>query len=166
MSLAGVQADHIIGNQTGHMPDWSSPATYSQSASPEAHLTHSWVSNTSINSSTELSPIVPTASALALSTTAEPYMLPMGPLSSSANSVSSFASLPQPTRQHHSSNYAANPMASASFVSLAASSYIDLPNNHDPKGENHPQFGEINCIMMFFFIFFFFFFHFCYIGIC
>ncbi|KAK3792252.1 hypothetical protein RRG08_007332 [Elysia crispata] len=131
---SGVQADYTVKSQTGQMPVWPLTTLHNQELSSEGQLTNSWVTNTTIRSGTVLSSAVSAnASDLTVSTTATPYMLPMEPLSSSAHSTSSFAALPQPKMHHQSEASSVNPLASASFASLAPSSYINLPNHYDPK---------------------------------
>ncbi|RUS74055.1 hypothetical protein EGW08_018182 [Elysia chlorotica] len=136
-SSSGVQVDYAGKSQTGQVPVWLSQTTYNQVISPEAQLTNSWVSNTASRSGTIVSSAASlNAYDLTISTAAAPYMLPMGPLSSSStHSTASFAALPQPKvhQQPASYTYSANPLASASFASLAPSSYINLPNTYDPK---------------------------------
>ncbi|GFS10019.1 mirror-image polydactyly 1-like [Elysia marginata] len=134
-SSSSTQTNNTLIRLAEEQPALSSPTSHQRSISPEPRLTDSWVSDnthsshtatsaitTAASSSavtpTALSPITPSSTLLSVSTASVPYMLPMGPLSSSASSVASFAALPQPRVYQVDSVSGLNPPASASFAAL------------------------------------------------
>ncbi|GFO26067.1 hypothetical protein PoB_005257200 [Plakobranchus ocellatus] len=128
IGLSRLQSDNPVNKIEQDL--CSSYPAYSQSFSSNAHTVSSWMGSAFKGPGTGPLPAASTGSLLTVSTAA-PYMLPMGPLSSSANSVTSFAALPQQKIHKQPPAVSLNPLTSASFGSLAASYYIELPHPHD-----------------------------------